>query len=216
MCYEEIACPSCSSPNIKKNGRTANRKQRFKCKGCFRQLLTDYTNLGCLPEIRWLVIVLTLNGCDIRDIERVLLISHTTILKTLLAEAAAVDEPSVPGRIEMLELDEFWSLVGFKRRPRWTWYAWHRQRHQVVAIVQGRRNDQSGQALRRTLAGQRSTLTRLINGRPSATASQATVTARAKEGRATSSAITSTSEHVSSGCSVARFASQSRQRCMTM
>jgi len=151
MCYEEIACPSCSSPNIKKNGRTANRKQRFQCKGCFRQLLTDYTNLGCLPEIRRLVIVLTLNGCDIRDIERVLLISHTTILKTLLAEAAAVDEPSVPGRIEMLELDEFWSFVGSKRRPRWTWYAWDRQPHQVVAIVQGRRNDQSGQALRRTL-----------------------------------------------------------------
>jgi insertion element IS1 protein InsB len=152
MCYEEIACPSCSSPNIKKNGRTTDRKQRFQCKGCFRQLLTDYTNLGCLPEVRWLVIVLTLNGCDIRDIVRVLLISHTTILKTLLAEAAAVDEPSVPGRIEMLELDEFWSFVGSKRRPRWTWYAIDRQRRRVVAFVNGRRTDESGRELCRKLA----------------------------------------------------------------
>jgi insertion element IS1 protein InsB len=86
MCYQEITCPRCLSPNIKKNGRTANHKQRLQCKDCLRQFLTDYTNLGCLPEIRWLIIVLTLNGCGIRDIERVLIVGHTTILKTLRAE----------------------------------------------------------------------------------------------------------------------------------
>ena len=109
MCYEEITCPSCSSRNIKKNGRTANHKPRYLCQDCRRQFLTDYTYLGCVAAIRQLVAVLTVNGCGIRDIERVLLISHTTILKTLRDEAAAVPEPSIPGQVEALEVDEFWS-----------------------------------------------------------------------------------------------------------
>jgi len=77
--------------------------------------------------------------------------SHTTILKTLCAQAAAIAEPSVPGPIEALELDEFWSFAGSKRHQRWTSYGWDRQRLKVVAFVQGWRTDQSGRVLRRKL-----------------------------------------------------------------
>jgi insertion element IS1 protein InsB len=54
----------------------------------------------------------------------------------------------VPGRIRTLEMDEFWSFVGSKQRPRWTWYGFDRQRKQVVAFVNGGRIDLSGRALR--------------------------------------------------------------------
>jgi IS1 transposase len=56
-------------------------------------------------------------------------------LKTLRAEEAAVLEVGVPGRIETLEVDEFWSFVRTRRRQRWTWYAFDRRRKKIVAFV---------------------------------------------------------------------------------
>src|SRR5215468_7885674 len=72
MCYEAIICPRCSSVSIVKNGKTAQRKQRYLCKDCRRQFIRDYTNLGCVGAVRDLVVPLTINGAGIRDIERVL------------------------------------------------------------------------------------------------------------------------------------------------
>jgi insertion element IS1 protein InsB len=73
------------------------------------------------------------------------------VLKVIRQEAAAVPEPAVPRHIRTLELDEFWSFAGSKKQPRWTWYAWDREHHQVVAFVNGRRTDEMGRALRRKL-----------------------------------------------------------------
>jgi insertion element IS1 protein InsB len=148
MCYEVITCPSCSSQNIKKNGWTANQKQPY-----LRQFLTDDTELGSGAALRQLVVLLRLNGCGIRDIERVLLISQTTILKRLRLEATAVPEPSVPGRVETLELDEFWSFVGTKKRQPWTRYGFDRRRKKAVAFVNGPRTKQSCRRLRDKLRG---------------------------------------------------------------
>ena len=75
MCHEEITCPSCPSQDLKQNGLTANAKQRYRCKDCGRQFITDYTYLGRLEAIRRLVVPLTLNGCGIRDAAPVLLMA---------------------------------------------------------------------------------------------------------------------------------------------
>jgi hypothetical protein len=56
-------------------------------KGCRRQFILDYANFGCVKAIRGLVVPLTINGAGGRDIERVLLLSANTILKTLLEAA---------------------------------------------------------------------------------------------------------------------------------
>src|SRR5205814_7443900 len=127
------------------------RKQRYQCTDCWRQFITDYTNLGCLPEIRWLIIVFTLHGCGIRDLAQALHVSPNTVLKTIRTEAAAIPEPQVPRQIRTLELDEFWSFVGSKKQQRWTWLAFDRQRRRVVAFVNDRRTDESGHRLRRKL-----------------------------------------------------------------
>src|ERR1700757_4790238 len=47
MCYEEIACPKCSSLNVKKNDITAQRKQRYRCKGCKCKFIIDGLQSQC-------------------------------------------------------------------------------------------------------------------------------------------------------------------------
>src|SRR5215831_11433303 len=122
MCYEAIICSRCSSVSIVKNGKTAQRKQRYLCKDCRRQFIRDYTNLGCVGAVRDLVVTLTINGSGIRDIERVLFLSPNTILETLREAATRIDEPPYPRRVRDLEMDEFWSFVGAKRGHRYSIY----------------------------------------------------------------------------------------------
>jgi insertion element IS1 protein InsB len=153
MCYEEITCPRCSSSNLVMHGTTANQKQRYRCKACRRQFITNYTYRGCQPAVRQLVLPMTMNASGIRDISRVLQISPNTVLAIIKEAALAVAEPRVPKRIENLEIDEFWSFVGKKADQRWTWYGFDRERKRVIAYVNGRRTDANGRALYEKVKG---------------------------------------------------------------
>ena len=155
MCYEEVACPRCSSLNVKKNGISAQHKQRFRCKECERQFITDYTYQAYKAGVRSLVLPMTMNGSGIRDISRVLSISTNTVLKLIRQAAQQVHQPVVPKRIADLELDEFRSFVENKQRQRWTWYAFDRKRKQVTAFVNGRRTAHNCAALLKKLAESR-------------------------------------------------------------
>src|SRR5256885_12355921 len=105
MCYEAISCPGCSSVNIVKSGKTAQQKQRYLSKDCRRQFIRDYTYLGCIGAWRALIVPMTLNGSGIRDIGRVLLVSHYTVLKPLREAAAQIEEPAVPRRVRAVKPD---------------------------------------------------------------------------------------------------------------
>src|SRR5437868_7304444 len=104
MCYEEITCPRCSSRNIVKNGTTANQKQRYRCKACRRQFITNYTYRGCQPAVRQLVLPMTMNASGIRDISRVLGISPNPVLSLIRKAALAVAEPRLAKRLDNLEI----------------------------------------------------------------------------------------------------------------
>jgi insertion element IS1 protein InsB len=123
------------------------------CKDCGRQSITAYTYFGHCPGVVWLTVLLTLESCGVRATARVLGISPNTVLEALRAEAAEVPEPEVSD----LELDEFWSFVGAKKRQRWTWAACSRRRRKVVAFVNGRRTDRSCERLLEKLRGCRVT-----------------------------------------------------------
>jgi insertion element IS1 protein InsB len=157
MYYEAIIYPRCSLVSIAINGKTVQRKQRYLRKDCRRQFIGDYANLGCVKAVRDLVVPLTINGAGIRDIERVLFLSPNTIFKTLREAAMRADGPAYPRRMRDLEMDEFWSFVGAKRRQRWTWYGYDRQRRKVVAFVNERRTDAACRQLLQKLAGCRIT-----------------------------------------------------------
>jgi hypothetical protein len=100
------------------NGRTANCKQRFRCKNCGRQFITTFNYLGRVESVRELIVPMTLNGCGVRDVPRVLFVIQNTALKTLRA-AAAIPGLPVPSKVMDLEIDEFWPFVSSKRQPRW-------------------------------------------------------------------------------------------------
>ncbi len=65
-CYEAIICPRCSSVSIVKNGKTAQRKQRYSRKDRRRQFIRNYNNLGRIGALRELVVPLTINGAGVR------------------------------------------------------------------------------------------------------------------------------------------------------
>ena len=132
MQFKAIPCPRCHSLSIKKNGTSANRKQRYRCQHCLRQFILDYTYQGCKPEVRELIVPMTMNGSGIRDICRVLKVSINTVLKTIRQQAASVDDPLVPARVTELEIDEMWSFVGKKDNSRWLWYGFDPARKKIV------------------------------------------------------------------------------------
>ena len=153
MCFEEITCPSCASRHIVKNGTTPNRKQKYLCRACNRQFITNYSYHGCRPEVRRLIVPMTLNGSGIRDITRVLNVSINTVLKVIREQAAQTPEPELPQRLADVEVDEMWSFVQRKRHQYWLWYAFSPKTKRVVGYVRGRRTDASCQQLLDKLAG---------------------------------------------------------------
>ena len=153
MCYEEVPCPRCASRHVKKNGTTANRKQKYRCLECLRQFITDYTYRGWMPVLRDLIVPLTMNSSGIRDIARVLSISTQTVMKTIRERAAQVAEPRLPPRIKDLEIDEFWSFIQKKSEQCWCWYGLNRATTRSAADVLGRRTDASCRQLNDKLAG---------------------------------------------------------------
>jgi IS1 family transposase/transposase-like protein len=153
VCFEEIACPRCSSRNIKKNGTTANRKQKYRRKDCCRQFITDYTYRGRQHLICALIVPMTMNSSGIRDIARLLSVSTNTVLKTIRQHAAQIAEPRVPPPIKELEIDEFWSFIKDKSRQCWCWHGLNRATTRIAAYVLGRRTDRSCRQLVEKLSG---------------------------------------------------------------
>ncbi len=143
MCYEKITCPHCSSFNLKKNGKTRHKKQKYYCKECWRQFITDYSYQGCRPFIRSLILKMTLNSSGIRDISRVLAISTNTVLKAIRQAAMQLLVLRPPAKAQTVELDEFWSFVGSKSNQRWTWLGLTSSTRRIAAVVNGRRTDKN-------------------------------------------------------------------------
>jgi IS1 family transposase/transposase-like protein len=141
VCFEEIACPSCASRHVVKNGTTRNRKQKYLCRACRRQFITDYAYQGCRPEVRRLIVPMTLNGSGIRDITRVLRVSINTVLKVIREQASLTPEPELPARLAEVEVDEMWSFVERKKHQSWLWYALSPKTRRVIGYVRGRRTD---------------------------------------------------------------------------
>jgi insertion element IS1 protein InsB len=103
--------------------------------------ITDYTYQGCRPEIRFLILKMTLNSSGIRDISRVLAISTNTILKAIRQAAEKLPDLRPPNHAQTVELDEFWSFVGKKKNQRWMWLGLTSTTRRIGAVLHGRRTD---------------------------------------------------------------------------
>ena len=86
MAVVSVQCPQCQGIHVVKYGKQANGTQRYRCNDpdCPRRIfLLRYHDTGRLPAIKQRIVDLTLNGCGVRDIVRVLRVSSATVVNTL-------------------------------------------------------------------------------------------------------------------------------------
>jgi insertion element IS1 protein InsB len=159
MTFIAVRCPHCQSDQIVKRGKMARGTQRYLCqnilcaKGSF---LLDYCNRGCVPDVKHLIIDMSLNASGVRDTARSLQISTNTVLHELRKKAAVLETVNT-GLLRTLhstettvnierageaEMDEMWSFVGKKGHQRWLWHAIDHHTGAVLAYVFGRRKDE--------------------------------------------------------------------------
>ena len=158
MTFIAVRCPHCQSDQIVKRGKTARGTQRYLChnplcaKGSF---LLDYCNRGCLPEVKHMIIDMSLNASGVRDTARSLHSCPNTVLRELRKKETALESVNTAllrtrnpeevawdlERAGEAEMDEMWSFVGNKGNPRWLWHAIDHCTGAVLADVFGRRQD---------------------------------------------------------------------------
>ena len=83
MVQPYIRCPHCSSKEVVKFGNQTNGTPRCKCKECGKTFQTEYINNGAKPEIKLMIIKMSLNGSGVLDIARALDISKNTVISVL-------------------------------------------------------------------------------------------------------------------------------------
>ena len=159
MTFIAAQCPHCQSEQVVKRGKTRRGTQRYLCQNpaCTTgSFLLVYRNRGCVPDVKHMIIDMSLNTSGVRDTARVLHISTDTVLRELRKKAAALESVNSallrrvnPAEIVVdiqqageAELDEMWSFVGKKGNPRWLWHAIDHQTGAVLAYVFGRRTDE--------------------------------------------------------------------------
>ena len=69
---ESVLCHRCGGSDVIKYGRTAERKQRYKCRhdDCLRMTFIRAYSWGDWPEVKQQIVDIAVNGRDIRDIAR--------------------------------------------------------------------------------------------------------------------------------------------------
>lgn len=138
----EFLCPHCRSQEIIKSGKNSLGKQRYQCKLCRKRFITQYTYNAYRAEINSKIIQCTKEGLGIRSTARILSISATTLLRRIVALAAATRQPPI-ARGKSYEVDEMRILVGKKSHLHWLVYALDRETRSVVAFNVGRRTNQT-------------------------------------------------------------------------
>jgi transposase-like protein len=105
------SCPRCSSVDFVKAG-WVGEKQRFKCKNC-RRLFVETDEQSYPPEIRQQALKLVLEGLGFRSIERILGVSHVSVINWVKQAglAALAKTNSVTAEAEIIELDELHTYI---------------------------------------------------------------------------------------------------------
>lgn len=81
-----VQCPHCHSTEVVKNGKSAEGQQRYRCQNLecpYRTFILNPTYPGRTRQVKQQIVEMTLNGCGIRDIARVLHVSTATVIQEL-------------------------------------------------------------------------------------------------------------------------------------
>jgi transposase-like protein len=91
-----VRCPECNSEDVKRNGKSKIYHQRYLCKCCKRSFQTTYHYRAWKPEVRSLVVPMTMRNSGIRDIENVLGIHRDSVMAVIKAEADKIPVKPLP------------------------------------------------------------------------------------------------------------------------
>ena len=101
---KELKCPKCGSDKRVKSGFN-NKKQRYLCKEC--RCHYTVSQRGYPEHIRRKAIQLYLEGNGFRRIERILKVSHVSVINWVKKAGAKLEKvPKKDEKVDVLELDE--------------------------------------------------------------------------------------------------------------
>ena len=110
-------CPRSNHHHTHKIGLSRHKRQRWMCIGCGRtfgekdQRLID-------PNIKAFALQMYAEGIAARKIERLLKISHNSVLGWVRKEVEFKALKPVPAEdLSVVEIDEMWSFIGTKNSP---------------------------------------------------------------------------------------------------
>jgi len=83
MAIVNVKCKRCESTDVEKNGKSKDERQYYRCKKCRKKFMLDYKYNGCKPGIDEAVVKLSINGCGINDVTRILGIGKNRVKKAL-------------------------------------------------------------------------------------------------------------------------------------
>jgi len=108
-------CPKCKRPEQVKNG-VIKGVQRYRCKGCGFNFTVEKKSNEYPLSVKKKALQLYLEGLGFRSIGRFLGVGNVTVLNWVRSFGEGVKSlQSVPGEIEMVELDEMHSYIGDKK-----------------------------------------------------------------------------------------------------
>lgn len=141
-------CKYCAG-KLTKHGHAAG-KQRYKCKGCCRTQVDNYSYNAYQPDLNKRIIQFTKEGLGIRSIARVLSISTTTLLKRIKSIADNLPRP-IASKGKTYEVDEIRTFIKRKDRLIWIVYALERTDRNVVSFYVGARTNKTLNVVLKTL-----------------------------------------------------------------
>ncbi|WP_282560900.1 IS1 family transposase [Trichothermofontia sichuanensis] len=144
-------CVKCGHPHVVKNGFVAGR-QRFKCKSCHYQFTTEKLERGKPLWMKLEAVLLYISGLSLNAIAENLDVSAQAVLNWVRDFARANIEKPEPGKVVVVELDEFWHFVEFKKNRIWIWKAYDRDHGQLIDWELGNRDCETVERLLERLA----------------------------------------------------------------
>ena len=108
-------CPRCQSTHMRKAGVSRHGHQRWLCKDCGRTF-GDKNYRLIDPETKARALAMYAEGVSARAIERLLGVSHNSVLGWVRQEVDKQALQPVPAQeLQVVEMDEMWSYVGSKK-----------------------------------------------------------------------------------------------------
>ena len=123
-------------------------KQNYRCKDCHRQFVHDsqLSYRGCQSHIEDKIRLMLVRGCSIADIVVIEKVSKYKVLSVLVKSAHQIKPKKRYYR--RIQVDEFWTYVGYKKNKVWLVYAYDPDTNEIVSFVWGKRNLTTAKQLR--------------------------------------------------------------------